>query len=86
MRVSLLLRHYYYTCFRIDIPANRYDMLCVEGIARAVKTFLGGGSSTITTYSLSTPDVLQEIHVSKEVMSSIIYMGMNSNPMLCYAM
>ncbi|KAJ3046216.1 hypothetical protein HDV00_000028 [Rhizophlyctis rosea] len=26
--------------YRIDIPANRYDMLCVEGIARALKAFL----------------------------------------------
>lgn len=70
VRVSLTTK----TClllsrtFRIDIPANRYDMLCVEGIARAVKTFLGlnvGG--TTTTYSLSTPADMQEIHVSKEV-------------------
>jgi phenylalanyl-tRNA synthetase beta chain len=27
--------------YRIDIPANRYDLLCVEGIARALKTYLG---------------------------------------------
>ena len=26
--------------YRIDIPANRYDMLCVEGIARAIKVYL----------------------------------------------
>ena len=26
--------------YRIDIPANRIDMLCVEGIARAIKTYL----------------------------------------------
>eukprot|EP00842_Homolaphlyctis_polyrhiza_P001494 jgi/Hompol1/2345/HPOL_002937-RA len=26
--------------YRIDIPANRYDMLCVEGIARAIRTYL----------------------------------------------
>lgn len=28
------------TTFKIDIPANRYDMLCFEGIARALKTYL----------------------------------------------
>ncbi len=27
--------------YKIDIPANRYDMLCVEGIARAFNIFLG---------------------------------------------
>lgn len=27
--------------YRIDIPANRYDMLCLEGIARALNTFKG---------------------------------------------
>ncbi|KAH6562176.1 hypothetical protein BASA61_000465 [Batrachochytrium salamandrivorans] len=26
--------------YRIDIPANRYDMLCVEGISRAIRTYL----------------------------------------------
>ena len=28
--------------YKIDIPANRYDLLCVEGIARALKTFVTG--------------------------------------------
>eukprot|EP00955_Chlamydomonas_euryale_P081378 363566-Chlamydomonas_euryale.AAC.11 len=27
--------------YKIDIPANRYDMLCVEGIARALNIFNG---------------------------------------------
>ncbi|KAJ3137068.1 hypothetical protein HDU90_002239 [Geranomyces variabilis] len=27
--------------YKIDIPANRYDMLCGEGISRALKTYLG---------------------------------------------
>lgn len=26
---------------KIEIPANRYDLLCIEGIARALKVFLG---------------------------------------------
>ena len=26
--------------YKIDIPANRYDMLCLEGIARALNVFL----------------------------------------------
>ncbi|KAJ3331687.1 hypothetical protein HDU76_002489 [Blyttiomyces sp. JEL0837] len=27
--------------YRIDIPANRYDLLCAEGITRALRIFLG---------------------------------------------
>jgi phenylalanyl-tRNA synthetase beta chain len=27
--------------YKIDIPANRYDMLCLEGIARALNIFNG---------------------------------------------
>ena len=27
--------------YRIDIPANRYDMLCLEGISRALNIFNG---------------------------------------------
>ena len=27
--------------YKIDIPANRYDLLCVEGLVRAMNIFLG---------------------------------------------
>ena len=27
--------------FRIEVPANRYDLLCTEGIATALRVFLG---------------------------------------------
>lgn len=27
--------------YKIDVPANRYDLLCIEGMARALKIFLG---------------------------------------------
>lgn len=27
--------------YRIDIPANRYDLLCLEGLARSLLVFLG---------------------------------------------
>ncbi|RKO85185.1 B3/4 domain-containing protein [Blyttiomyces helicus] len=39
--------------YRIDIPANRYDMLCGEGIARALKVYLG--SATPPQYKLVKP-------------------------------
>lgn len=27
--------------YKIDVPANRYDLLCIEGLSRAIKIFLG---------------------------------------------
>lgn len=27
--------------YKIDVPANRYDLLCMEGIARALRIFIG---------------------------------------------
>mmetsp|Transcript_24559 Transcript_24559/g.36032 ORF Transcript_24559/g.36032 Transcript_24559/m.36032 type:complete len:638 (-) Transcript_24559:327-2240(-) len=27
--------------YKIDVPANRYDLLCMEGLVRAIKIFLG---------------------------------------------
>lgn len=27
--------------FKIDIPANRYDLLCIEGLVQGLKVFLG---------------------------------------------
>ncbi|KAM7310401.1 phenylalanine--tRNA ligase beta subunit [Ixodes scapularis] len=47
--------------FRIDIPANRYDLLCLEGIARALLIFKGKISSP--RYLATTPDALQTITV-----------------------
>jgi phenylalanyl-tRNA synthetase beta chain len=28
------------TVYKIEIPANRYDLLCVEGLGRALSVFL----------------------------------------------
>lgn len=38
---------------KIEIPANRYDMLCFEGIAMALNVFLG--RQTMPNYRLVTP-------------------------------
>ena len=27
--------------YKIDVPANRYDLLCIEGLSRAIQIFLG---------------------------------------------
>ena len=35
--------------YKIDIPANRYDMLCLEGIARALNVFRGRAAAPVFT-------------------------------------
>ncbi|KAK9453565.1 hypothetical protein V1511DRAFT_489833 [Dipodascopsis uninucleata] len=49
---------------KIEIPANRYDMLCFEGIARALKIFLG--KESLPNYRLTKPQNLQKIIVAPE--------------------
>lgn len=39
--------------FKVDVPANRYDLLCLEGLVRSLKVFKG--LMQAPTYSLSTP-------------------------------
>jgi phenylalanyl-tRNA synthetase beta chain len=33
--------------YKIDVPANRYDLLCIEGISRSLKVFLGDADAPI---------------------------------------
>ena len=33
--------------YKIDVPANRYDLLCIEGIARALRIFLGAQEAPV---------------------------------------
>mmetsp|Transcript_14929 Transcript_14929/g.24696 ORF Transcript_14929/g.24696 Transcript_14929/m.24696 type:complete len:637 (+) Transcript_14929:49-1959(+) len=35
--------------YKIDVPANRYDMLCVEGLSRGIKIFLGDMEAPVYT-------------------------------------
>lgn len=35
--------------YKIDVPANRYDLLCVEGICRSLKIFLGDMDAPVYT-------------------------------------
>ena len=41
--------------YKIDIPANRYDLLCLEGIVRALRIFKG--VEDVPNYHLSGPPV-----------------------------
>ena len=50
--------------FRIEVPANRYDLLCTEGIATALRVFLG--LEPAPTFTVTPPVV--EITASREVL------------------
>ncbi|PVU91351.1 hypothetical protein BB559_004178 [Furculomyces boomerangus] len=49
---------------KVDIPANRYDLLCFEGISRALAIFLQKEKSP--KYKLSSPQKMEELHVTPE--------------------
>ena len=56
--------------YKIDIPANRYDMLCVEGIAHSLSVYLGL-KSTID-YKLTTAKEKIIVHQSTEKVRPIV--------------
>ncbi|KAJ5085807.1 Phenylalanine--tRNA ligase beta subunit [Penicillium argentinense] len=49
---------------KIEIPANRYDLLCIEGIQLMLNIFLG--RKPLPEYTLSQPAQLQEIIVKED--------------------
>ncbi|GEQ67152.1 hypothetical protein JCM33374_g815 [Metschnikowia sp. JCM 33374] len=51
---------------KIEIPANRYDMLCIEGIAQALNEFLGRSEPANFTLKPETPAVKLTIDKSTE--------------------
>ena len=52
------------TIYKVDIPANRYDLLCMEGLVRAIQTFEG---KTPALYSKkSKTENLERIIIEKE--------------------
>ncbi|CEH14841.1 phenylalanyl-trna synthetase subunit beta [Ceraceosorus bombacis] len=50
---------------KIDIPANRYDLLCLEGISRALRVFLGQQEQP-TLRAIAPANVIQ-LHVKDSV-------------------
>ncbi|TPX54930.1 phenylalanine---tRNA ligase [Powellomyces hirtus] len=52
--------------YKIDIPANRYDMLCGEGISRALKTYLGIAKPPVYKVVKPADGKLQKLHVKPE--------------------
>lgn len=50
---------------KIELPANRYDLLCLEGLARGLRQFLG--KENPPTFKLSNPAQMQECTVEESV-------------------
>jgi len=48
--------------FKVDIPANRYDLLCLEGLVRALKVYKN--LMPVPTYSLSLPKPLPQMKLT----------------------
>lgn len=53
--------------YKIDMPANRYDLLCVEGLALALRIFLGTEAARDYEVLLPTPDEQLTVFVRPEV-------------------
>ncbi|KAK6465227.1 henylalanyl-tRNA synthetase beta chain (phenylalanine--tRNA ligase beta chain) [Scheffersomyces coipomensis] len=51
---------------KIEIPANRYDMLCIEGIAQALNEFLGRKEAPKYTFKPAKPEISLTIKQSSE--------------------
>lgn len=52
------------TVYKIEVPANRYDLLCLEGIATAIKCYLG--LATMPVYKRVEPAQMERITVKPE--------------------
>lgn len=52
--------------YKIDIPANRYDMLCVEGIARALNVFKHGAQPPVYGLAPTPKQEMQRLVVKPE--------------------
>ncbi len=50
--------------YKIEIPANRYDLLCYEGLVSALNVFRNG--SKAPEYKTVTPSKPLEMHVNWE--------------------
>ena len=51
--------------YKIDVPANRYDLLCIEGLTRSLRIFLG--LEEIPQYKPINPNIPIVIHSDKNV-------------------
>ncbi|XP_074562785.1 phenylalanine--tRNA ligase beta subunit, cytoplasmic-like [Curcuma longa] len=52
--------------YKIDVAANRYDLLCLEGIARALRIFNEKEASPLYTVTNVSPESILKMHVKPE--------------------
>ncbi|XP_039114555.1 phenylalanine--tRNA ligase beta subunit, cytoplasmic [Dioscorea cayenensis subsp. rotundata] len=52
--------------YKIEVPANRYDLLCLEGLARALRIYLGKDGIPVYRLSNIKRENLTKIHVKPE--------------------
>ena len=55
--------------YKIDVPANRYDLLCIEGLSRSLKIFLGDMEAPV--YQTTTPDKMETMTVQQETTATV---------------
>lgn len=53
---------------KIEVAANRYDLLCVEGISAAFRSYIGLGKVPRCTIKNSSPELIQ-VYVKPETAS-----------------
>lgn len=59
--------------YKIDIPANRYDLLCIEGIARSLRIFKGLQPAPVYSLVEPTKRVVMNVKAStKEVRPFVV--------------
>ncbi|XP_073005660.1 phenylalanine--tRNA ligase beta subunit, cytoplasmic [Typha latifolia] len=52
--------------YKIEVAANRYDLLCLEGIARALRIFIGEEKTPVFKVSDIPPNSMLRVHVKPE--------------------
>ena len=50
--------------YKVEVPANRYDLLCLEGLAQAIRCYLN--KDTLPSYKLKTPATMEKVIVKPE--------------------
>ena len=55
--------------YKIDVPANRYDLLCIEGLSRSLKIFLGDMDAPV--YTKTAPGRMVTMTVQADATSTV---------------
>ena len=55
--------------YKIDVPANRYDLLCIEGLSRALRIFLG--ETDAPQYVVTSPEKMETMTVQQSSTATV---------------